>query len=375
MPSPSPTPVDQTALAAVAVAFSLNADFINGAPHGHGLINDTFVINCRQNGVPLRYIFQRINHNVFRNVPALMANIARVTAHLSARPPVAGRQPLRLIPTLTNQAYHVDRDGYHWRCYNFIEKAQSHDVIGSLAEARAAAFAFGEFQCQLADLTGPRLHETIPNFHHTRRRFEQLRQAISDDVVSRRAEVGPEIEFALNREPLASVLLELHERGEIPERITHNDTKISNVMLDDVTGEGVCVIDLDTVMPGLALYDFGDLVRSATNPVLEDETDLSRVKIQLPVFEQLVAGYLASARPMLNDTEIAHLVVSGQLLAFEIGIRFLTDYLNGDTYYKIKHPRHNLDRARGQFAMLKSMEDAEREMRHIVANQLKALGG
>jgi hypothetical protein len=372
---PSPSPIDQTALAAVAAAFPLQADLIDGRPHGHGLINDTFVINCDQAGSPLRYIFQRINHNVFRNVPALMENIQRVTAHLSARPPVTGRQPLRLIPTLTQQDYHLDPHGYHWRCYNFIEKAESHDVITTLAQARAAAFAYGEFQCQLADLTGPRLHETIPNFHHTRRRFEALLHSISADVASRVAEVGPEIEFALNRQPLANALLDPYERGEIPERITHNDTKISNVMLDDATGEGVCVIDLDTVMPGLALYDFGDLVRSATNPVLEDETDLSRVKVQLPIFEQLVAGYLASARPMLNDTEIAHLVVSGQLLAFEIGIRFLTDYLNGDTYYKIKHPRHNLDRTRGQFALLKSMEDTETEMQRIVTQQLNALGG
>lgn len=359
-------PVDQSTLASVAASFALDAEFIDGALHGNGLINDTFAINTRRRGQPLRFIFQRVNHHVFSDVPALMENIERVTSHVASKPTPAGRQALQLIPTRSGQAFYLDPEHYHWRCYNFIEGAATYDVIRSLKEARAAAFAFGNFQAQLSDLPGGRLHETIPNFHNTRQRFANLRTAVEADVASRVSEVGPEIEFALAREPLANSLLDLHEADLIPERITHNDTKISNVMLHDQTGEDVCVIDLDTIMPGLALYDIGDLIRSATNPCLEDETDLSQVQVQLPVFAQLVEGYLASARSILNPTEIANLVVSGRLITYEIGLRFLTDYLSGDTYFRVKHPRHNLDRARGQFTLLRSMEDAVSEMQQIV---------
>jgi len=359
-------PVDQSSLASVAASFALDAEFTDGTPHGNGLINDTFAIQTRRQGQPLRFIFQRINHHVFTDVPALMENIQRVTAHVANKPIPAGRKALQLIPTRSGHAFHLDDDHCHWRCYNFIEGATTYDIIRSLKEARAAAFAFGNFQAQLADLPGPRLHETIPDFHHTRQRFANLRAAIATDVASRVSEVGPEIEFALARESLAGSLLNLHEEGLIPERITHNDTKISNVMLHDQTGEDVCVIDLDTIMPGLALYDIGDLIRSATNPCLEDEIDLSKVQVQLPVFAQLVEGYLASARSILNATEIANLVISGRLITYEIGLRFLTDYLNGDIYFRVKHPRHNLDRARGQFTLLRSMEAATEEMQQIV---------
>ena len=367
MDTSSLPPVDLPLLTQVATAFNLEADFVDGQPHGHGLINDTFVINCQRAGAPLRYIFQRVNHHVFRNVPALMENIQRVTDHVSTRNTKPGRQPLRLIRTHSGSVYHQDASGCFWRCYNFIEDATSHDVIASLAHARATAYSFGELQCQLVDLPGPRLHETIPGFHDTRARFNKLVEAINSDSASRVTQAGPEIEFALAREALPNSLLGLLAEGKIPERVTHNDTKISNVMLDNQTGEGVCVIDLDTIMPGLALYDIGDLIRSATNPCLEDETNLSLVQVQLPVFEQLVDGYLSSARQILNATEIDHLVVSGRLITFEIGIRFLTDYLSGDVYFRTKHPQQNLDRARGQFALLKSMEDAESEMRQIVA--------
>jgi aminoglycoside phosphotransferase (APT) family kinase protein len=373
MSAPLSPPINQADLAAIAAAFALEAEFVTGAPHGNGLINDTFVIQCRQRGAPLRFIFQRINHHVFRNVPALMENVQRVTTHLAHHQAAAGRQTLRLIPTPTGQPYHLDAQNHHWRCYNFIEGAQTYDVIETLPQARAAAYAFGEFQAQLADFAGPRLHETIPHFHHTRQRFANLQAAIATNAAGRVASVGPEIDFVVAQQSLAESLLRLHESGQIPERITHNDTKISNVMLDSHTGEAVCVIDLDTIMPGLALYDIGDLIRSATNPCLEDETDLDRIHVQLPVFEQLIAGYLEAAHTILNPTEIAHLVLAGQLLAYEMGIRFLTDYLDGDNYYKIKHARHNLDRARGQFALLRSMQAAEPEMQQIVTQQLQAL--
>jgi hypothetical protein len=365
MSSPLP-PVDPSDLANIAAGFALEAPFAHGTPHGNGLINDSFVVDCQGNGSSCHYILQRVNHHVFQDVPALMENVQRVTDHLSKLASSPNRRPLRLIRTVGDQTFHVDAHGCHWRCYDFITGAVSYDVIPSLPVARSAAYAFGEFQAQLADLAGPRLNETIPDFHNTRQRFANLSAAIDADTASRVSSVGPEIEFALTRESLASALLNLYEEGKIPERITHNDTKISNVLIDEASGEGVCVIDFDTVMPGLGLYDFGDLVRSATNPCLEDETDLSQVSVQLPVFEQLVAGYLDSARSILNATEIDQLIVSGRLITFEIGLRFLTDYLAGDIYFRTERPEQNLDRARGQFTLLKSMESAESELRKIV---------
>ena len=366
MSSPFP-PVDQSDLANIAAAFELDAPFDNGALHGNGLINDSFIVECKRGDISRRYVLQRVNHHVFQDVPALMENVQRVTDHLASRPQSPNRRPLRLVRTHSGQGYHVDEHGCHWRCYDFIEGALSYDVIPSLPVARAAAYSFGEFQAQLVDLPGPRLNETIPDFHNTRQRFANLRTAIEADTVSRVSSVGPEIEFALAREPLASSLLDLHEAGKIPEHTTHNDTKISNVLIDEDSGEGVCVIDFDTVMHGLGLYDFGDMVRSATNPCLEDETDLSKVSVQLPIFEELVAGYLDSARSILNATEIDNLIVSGRLITYEIGLRFLTDYVEGDTYFRTDRPNQNLDRARGQFALLQSMENADAEMRQIVS--------
>lgn len=365
MSSPLP-PVDPTSLATIAAGFALDASFARGTRHGNGLINDSFIVECQDSAISRRYILQRVNHHVFHDVPALMENVQRVTDHLATIPLPPDRQPLRLIRTHEGQAFQLDDQGCHWRCYDFVEGAQSYDVIDSLPIARAAAYSFGEFQAQLADLAGPRLNETIPDFHNTRQRFANFAAAVDADNVSRVASAGPEIEFALARKPLADSLLSLHEAGEIPERITHNDTKISNVLINETSGESVCVIDFDTVMPGLGLYDFGDLVRSATNPCLEDETDLNKVSVQLPIFEQLVAGYLDSARTILNTTEIDQLIVSGRLITYEIGLRFLTDYLAGDIYFRTDHPAQNLDRARGQFTLLKSMEDAESEMRQIV---------
>lgn len=366
MSSPLP-PVDPSILPLISDGFALEGSFVKGSRHGNGLINDSFLVECQNGAATRRYVLQRVNHHVFKDVPALMDNVRRVTDHLAAVPQAPNRQPLSLIRTHSGQGYQLDDHDCHWRCYDFIEGAVSYDVIHSLPIARAAAYSFGEFQAQLVDLAGSRLHETIPDFHNTRKRFSNLRAAIDADTVSRVSSVGPEIEFALARESLANSLLDLHEAGKIPERITHNDTKISNVLIDETSGEGVCVIDFDTVMPGLGLYDFGDLVRSATNPCLEDETDLEKVSVQLPIFEQLVAGYLGSARSILNDTEIDQLTVSGRLITYEIGLRFLTDYLAGDIYFRTDRPEQNLDRARGQFTLLQSMEKAETEMRQIVS--------
>ena len=355
-------------LADVCHQFQLPGAFADGSPYGNGHINDTFLITL---AAPERYILQRINQNVFPRVPELMENIQRVTRHaarkLSQSPADGARNlVLELVPARDGRPYWHDPAGNYWRIYGFIEGARTHDVLQDPAQARAAAYAFGRYQALLADLPAPRLHETIPFFHHTRKRFDALERAIAADSHGRVALAAAEIAAARERAAMADRLLDLLAAGRIPERITHNDTKLNNVMLDEATGQGVCVIDLDTVMPGLALYDFGDMVRTATNSAAEDETDVTKIHSRLPVFAALVEGYLAAAGGFLLPTEVDELVFSGRLLTFENGIRFLTDFLQGDPYYKIARPHHNLDRTRTQLALLRSMEAQAAEMEQLV---------
>jgi aminoglycoside phosphotransferase (APT) family kinase protein len=352
--------------------FSLADSHLSAAPYGSGHINDTYVVHCKADRpAPRRYIAQRINHDIFKNVPALMENVQRVTAHL-ARKEGPGSRALSLVPASDGRAVIRDEFGGWWRCYDFIEAAHTVDRVTNEAEAREAARAFGDFQAQLADLPGGRLQETIPNFHHTRSRFENFRRAVQEDRVGRAAEVQPEIDFAGSREADADVLLHLLARGEVSERVTHNDTKINNVMLDDVTNRAVAVIDLDTVMPGLPLYDFGEMMRTSASSTAEDDPDAGNMQLVLPYFRVLVAGYLASTLGgVLNATERAHLGFAGKLMTYENGLRFLTDYLQGDTYYKIRHPRHNLDRCRTQFALVRSIEQQQDAMAQIVAELTK----
>ncbi len=358
-------------LAEIAQAFPLLGRFCDGVPYGSGHINDTFAVTFDQAGTLVRYILQRVNRRIFKDVPALMENIRRVTAHVGDKLRAnngqdQSRRALSIVETWSGQPYHQDAAGDFWRCYLFIESAATHDLITSPRQAYEAAKAFGEFQGLLVDLPGGRLTETIPFFHHTRRRFDAFQHSLALDPQNRVALVREEIAFAAEREPMVDVLLGLQASGAIPERITHNDTKLNNVMLDDVTGAGVCVIDLDTVMPGLALYDFGDMVRSATNSGAEDERDLTRVESRLEFFDALVGGYLDSAGSFLNAVEVAHLAFAGRLITFEIGLRFLTDHLDGDVYFKIKRPGHNLDRARNQFALVRSMERQQAAMAAVV---------
>jgi hypothetical protein len=354
-------------LASICAQFAIDGRFVDGRPYGSGHINDTFAVTVEQPRGPRRYILQRINQRVFRDVPALMDNVARVCAHTARRRTDPRRQTLELVPTRAGGSFYRDEAGGFWRAYLFVEHSVSFDIVDRPERAYEAALAFGEFQQQLVDLPGPRLHETIAGFHDTRRRFAAFRQACAADTAGRVAAAGPEIAFAREHEALAGVLLDLHARGEIPERITHNDTKLNNVLFDERTGAALCVIDLDTVMPGLALYDFGDLVRSASNAAAEDETDLARVRMQLPVFEALVRGYVAGTAGALNAAERAHLPVAARLITFEIGLRFLTDFLQGDIYFKVRRPGHNLDRARNQFALVRSMEAQTDAMAAVVA--------
>ena len=356
---------------ALARAFALRGAVVAAAPHGSGHINDTFAVSVSQAGAPIRYIFQRINHTIFKDVPGLMENILRVTEHQQARlaaagAPGASRRALTVVPARDGLPFVQDSHGRWWRAYLFIEGALTHDKIESPAQARAAARAFGEFQRLLADLPGARLRETIPGFHDTPRRYDAFEAAADADAARRAPEAAEEIAFARSRAPLARTLVDLLARGLVPERVTHNDTKLNNVMLDESTGEGVCVIDLDTVMPGLSLYDFGDMVRSATNAAAEDETDLSKVVARGEIFAALAEGFLAGCGASLNAVERAHLVAAGQVMTYEVGLRFLTDHLQGDVYFKIKRPGHNLDRARNQFALLRSLEAQAADFQRIV---------
>jgi len=350
---------------AIAGQFQLAGDFLHAEPFGSGHINDTYRFTLAAGGARRRFVLQRLNTAVFQNPAAVMENIRRVTAHLDEKmsgATDAARRGLTLVPARDGKSFHSDADGNWWRVFPFIERTRAVDVVESPAQAFAAAQAFGQFQKLLADLPAPRLHETISDFHHTPKRFAALEKAIAADPFNRAASAKPEIEFALKNKAICRVLLD----AKLPERVTHNDTKLNNVLLDDATGEGVCVIDLDTVMPGLALYDFGDMVRSMTNPAAEGERDLAKVEMQFAVFEELLRGYLAAA-DFLTPAEIFLLPVSGQLIAFELGLRFLTDFLSGDTYFKVRREGENLDRCRAQFKLFESIRRQEPAMTKLVA--------
>lgn len=357
----------------VACSFAILGDYLGAQRYGTGHINDTFAAVFDQGGTEVRYILQRINVSVFKQPVQVIENISRVTEHIRVKLERAGlqdttRRVVSLVKTLEDADHHVDDDGAVWRCYIFIEGAQSYDIIEHPGQAFEAAKAFGAFQQHLMDYDGPRLFETIPQFHDTRHRFETFKRTLEEDRCNRASAVREELAFALAHESLADSLLSLKARGEIPERITHNDTKLNNVLLDGITGEGVCVLDLDTVMPGLSLYDFGDMVRTATNPVAEDECDLSKVQVQVPMFEALAKGYLEGTAGTLLPAERERLVLAGKLLTFECGIRFLTDHLDGDRYFRIHREDHNLDRCRTQFALLRSLEVCEDQLNRFVAS-------
>jgi Ser/Thr protein kinase RdoA (MazF antagonist) len=356
---------NQLQATSAAHQFQIDGELSAVTPYGSGHINDTYCAVFHQQGRPMRFILQRINTGIFRNPIALMENIQRVTSHLAAKSapePDRARRVLTLIPARDGHALHVDAEAGYWRAYRFIEGAHTYDAVESAQQAYQAARAFGRFQQLLVDLPAPLLHSTIPDFHNTPRRFAAFEQALAADAVGRAIHVRAEIDFAFAHRSIATVLLD----GNLPERVTHNDTKFNNVLLDDATGEGICVIDLDTVMPGLSLYDFGDIVRTTTSPAMEDEQDLSKVALQFPMFEALARGYLSSAGSFLTRAEKQHLAVAGKVIAFEQGIRFLADHLAGDTYYKIHRNGHNLDRCRTQFKLVESIEQHEEAMNRLV---------
>ena len=355
----------------ISKQFQIYGEILHAETFKIGHINETYSATYDQGGTRVRYIHQKINKNVFLNPPALMKNVVRVTTHIRKKLEAQDaddltRRSLIIIPTRDGHSYYTNGDAEFWRTFVFVEGVQTFESVQSTAQAFEAGRAFGEFQSHLVDLPGERLIETIPDFHNTRQRFKALQEAIENDRLNRAREAAPEIQFALKQEGIVDVILTAMAKGRIPERITHNDTKFNNVMLDSKTGKAMCVVDLDTVMPGCALYDFGDMVRTTTSPTLEDEPDLSKVKMQMPMFRKLAEGYLSTAGKFLTRPEKSLIAFSGKLITFEIGIRFLTDFLSGDTYFRIHRPKHNLDRCRTQFKLAESIAHQEEAMQKHV---------
>ena len=356
--------------------FAIAGDFVEGSEIDSGHINTTYMAVYEEpSGKQSRYILQRINDYVFKDPLQVMRNVECVTRHINWKvlrtKQDLGGQTLHIYPARGGSSFARGEKGGIWRCYNFIENCHTYDVVENTRQAYQAAKAFGSFQDLVSDMPLEAVTETIPDFHHTPKRYDRLMEVVLADSKGRLSNVEAEVSFIREREDLCNLLVNLAEKGELPVRVTHNDTKLNNVMMDADTDEAVCVIDLDTVMPGLSLYDFGDLVRTATSPVEEDEKDLSKIEMRMPMFEALAEGYIDGC-DCLTPLEIEHLVTGGKLMTLEVGIRFLTDYLEGDVYFKTDYEDHNLVRARSQLKLLESIEEKETEMKKFVSRVAKA---
>ena len=361
--------VTEPILCAAASAFDFGGPMVCDPHHyGEGHINDTFVVWRADH--TKRFILQRINTDTFTDPAGLMENICGVTRHLRTKIQAEGGDPrrecLNVIPTLSGAAYYIDSECNAWRAYDFVENTVCLQQVGCEADFRTVAETLGKFQNQLEDYPASTLHETIARFHDTPNRYANFEKALAADALGRAKTIAPEIAFIHAREKDCHVLLDQLAAGEIPLRVTHNDTKINNVLLDEATGKGICVIDLDTVMPGLSAYDFGDSIRTGANDCAEDEPDQSKVHFDLHLYEVFAKGYLSTAGSTMHTAEKKSLAWGAKLMTLECGIRFLTDYLEGDHYFHIARPNHNLDRARTQFTLVRQMEDVFDQMTAIV---------
>ena len=296
-----------------------------------------------------------------------MDNVLRVTEHLRSKSSDDARH-LSLVSTIDGQHFFKDKDGEVWRAFRFIPNSVTYQSVRDAQQARDAAAKYGEFQRLVADLPATELSETIPDFHNTRARYQQFHDAVAADTHARKKECEAEIERATAWQTIAETLVDLQESGMIPERVVHNDTKLDNLLFDQRSGKAICVIDLDTVMPGLALHDFGDMVRTMTSTAVEDEADLSQVRLSMDYYEAVVEGYLSETSGFLTKPEIEHLPLSGMIITIETGLRFLTDYLRGDEYFRCHREGHNLDRCRSQFALAASIETQLDAMQGIVTD-------
>ena len=351
-------PVTQELLRQAAAAFAFDRPAGEAERFGAGHINDTFAVWAADRSK--RWILQRINTDTFTDPAGLMENVTGVTAYLRRQIIERGgdpdRETLNVIPTLDGKPYYTDTEGGAWRAYIFVEGTVCLQKVENERDFYTAAETFGNFQNQLAGYPAATLHETIARFHDTPNRYANFEKALAADVMGRAREVGPEIAFIRAREADCHVLMDQLAAGVLPLRVTHNDTKLNNVLIDQATGKGICVIDLDTVMPGLSAYDFGDSIRFGANDCAEDEPDQSKVHFSLHLYEVFARGYLAAAGSAMTEAERRSLPWGAKLMTLECGIRFLTDYLEGDHYFKISRPAQNLDRARTQFTLVEGME-------------------
>lgn len=349
--------------------FKTEGTFLEGEPFGSGHIHDTFRITTREHDKD-DYILQRLNNKIFKNITQLQSNIERVTIHLRNKlSQIPGsdikRECLQLVMSHDGKSWITDTEGSYWRMYIFITDHCSYNIVDNPGKAFEGGKAIGRFQAMLSDMQGGPLFETIPYFHDIEKRLITFNQKVNEDPAGRAASVRDEIKEVLKRTEVMKVILNLGKEGKIPLRITHNDTKFNNILLDK-NDKALCVIDLDTVMPGYVHYDFGDAIRTATNTASEDEQDLSKINMDINLFKAYAEGYLSETAGTLNDVEKEYLAFAPQLITYTIGVRFLTDYIDGDNYFKIHHEHHNLQRAKAQLKLVRSMEEQYDSMKRII---------
>ena len=362
--------IEASALKNIIEAFPFNGELTSIESTDTGLINSTYMLTFSDGNQDFQYVLQKINTNVFKKPDELMSNIMNVTSFLRNKINLSGgnaaRETLTFLYTKDNSPYYLDENGGCWRSYIYISKCYTCDKIDSDVKAFRSGKAFGKFQRMLSDYPAANLFETIPHFHDTPSRYSDLKNAVDENLSGRLQKIQTELSFALDREKDASKLVDLAAEGKIPMRVTHNDTKINNVLFDSITNEAICVIDLDTIMPGLSLYDFGDSIRSGAVTSDENEQDLNKYGLDINLFKSYTEGFLSEAGHALNEEEIANLAFSAKLMTLECGVRFLTDYLNGDTYFKTEYPEHNLVRCRTQFKLVEDIEKHMGEMNECV---------
>ena len=368
-------PEGDSVISQILAAYVLPGTVADVARHGKGHINDTFCVVCRMpEGGTARFILQRLSQAAFPHPEEVMENFVGITSYLRREILAEGGDPLRetlsLVKTGDGADFVTDAEGRAWRLMPFIENADCYQSATPELFA-ASGRAFGRFQYMLRDYPARTLHETIPHFHDTESRFEQFLAALEADKMNRAEGVSPEIQFILRRKADCGVALRALREGKLPLRVTHNDTKLNNILIDRDTHEGICIIDLDTVMPGLAANDFGDSIRFGANHCMEDEQDLTKVNFDISLYEVFTRGFLEGARGSLTSAELEYLPWGARLMTLECGIRFLTDYLDGDHYFHVSHPRQNLDRARTQLKLVKDMEEQFDAMGAVVAKYAK----
>jgi len=351
--------------------FKTKGSYINGKPYGSGHIHDTFLIETSGSD---NYVLQRLNNNVFKNIPAMQENIERVTNHIREKLKARNskdikRECLTFLYSHTGKTWINDGDGSYWRTSIYIPDHRSYDIMDTPLKAFESGKAIGNFQSMLADFKGKPLNETIPYFQHVGKRLETFLNKIKEDRVNRVSSVADDIRFINDRAEEMKVILNLGSDGIMPVRITHNDTKFNNILLDQ-NDKALCLIDLDTVMPGFIHYDFGDAMRTGANNATEDEPDLSKVNFNLEMFSAFSEGYLSEARSFITPKELEYLAFAPLLITYTQAVRFLTDYIDGDRYYKIHHEHHNLQRTKAQIKLIMSMEEQYEEMKNIIGGLL-----